>query len=97
MEREWRLVLAPLIILNSGPSLSAALPLSKSRTSLILVDQVIVTLAASVITFSELDILTKTLQSETDMGLLGRLRWKSKETTSGTSFRGLNGASHRFH
>jgi len=48
---------------------------SRSRTSLILVDQVIVTLAACVTTFSELDALTKTLESEAGMGVLDRIRW----------------------
>jgi hypothetical protein len=52
---------------------------SRSRTSLILVDQVIVTLAACVTTFSELDSFAQSLQSESEMGVLDRLRWLSKE------------------
>ncbi|KAI0104326.1 Rho GTPase activation protein [Nemania sp. FL0031] len=52
----------------------------RSRTSLILVDQVITTLAACVTTFSELDTFTEALQSESDLHLLDRLRWVSKES-----------------
>ncbi|KAI1353081.1 Rho GTPase activation protein [Xylaria sp. FL0043] len=52
----------------------------RSRTSLILVDQVIATLAACVTTFSELDTFTEALQSESDLNLLDRLRWVSKES-----------------
>ncbi|KAI0144646.1 Rho GTPase activation protein [Xylariaceae sp. FL1272] len=51
----------------------------RSRTSLILVDQVIATLAACVTTFSELDIFTEALQSDHDLGILDRLRWVAKE------------------
>jgi len=53
---------------------------SRSRTSLILVDQVIVTLAACITTFTELDALTKTLDSEAGMGVLDRLRWLMKDS-----------------
>lgn len=52
----------------------------RSRTSLILVDQVITTLAACVTTFSELDTFAEALQSESDLNLLDRLRWVSKES-----------------
>jgi len=52
---------------------------SRSRTSLILVDQVIITLAACVTTFSELDSFARSLQSDADMGVLDRFRWMSKE------------------
>ncbi|KAI0972498.1 Rho GTPase activation protein [Xylaria arbuscula] len=52
----------------------------RSRTSLILVDQVITTLAACVATFSELDTFTEALQSESDLKILDRLRWVSKES-----------------
>ena len=52
---------------------------TKSRTSLILVDQVLVTLAACVTTFSELDTFAKDLQSDHTMGILNRLRWASKD------------------
>ncbi|KAH6874727.1 hypothetical protein B0T10DRAFT_585904 [Thelonectria olida] len=52
---------------------------SRSRTSLIMVDQVVATLAATVSTFSELDTLATALQVESEMNLLDRLRWASKE------------------
>ncbi|KAI8953885.1 Rho GTPase activation protein [Xylaria longipes] len=52
----------------------------RSRTSLILVDQVITTLAACVTTLSELDTFTEALQSESDLNLLDRLRCVSKES-----------------
>ncbi|KAI0427155.1 Rho GTPase activation protein [Xylaria sp. FL1042] len=48
---------------------------SRSRTSLIMVDQVIATLATCVTTFSELDSFAKALKSESDLGLLDRVRW----------------------
>ncbi|TLD26935.1 hypothetical protein PspLS_05195 [Pyricularia sp. CBS 133598] len=51
----------------------------RSRTSLIMVDHVVVTLAACVTTFSELDALAASLQSDVEMSMLDRLRWVSKE------------------
>ncbi|KAI3339472.1 hypothetical protein F4824DRAFT_498161 [Ustulina deusta] len=48
---------------------------SSSRASLILVDQVIATLAPCGATFSELDTLADTLKSNYDLGVLDRLRW----------------------
>jgi hypothetical protein len=52
---------------------------SKSRTALILVDQVVATLAATVTTFSELDVFVETLDSDEKMGLMDRVRWLTKE------------------
>lgn len=52
---------------------------SASRTSLILVDQVIATLAATVTTISELEVFVDALASDEDMGLMDRFRWLSKE------------------
>lgn len=52
---------------------------NKSRTSLIMVDQVVATVASCVTTFSELDAFAVTLESEIDMGILDRLRWSSKD------------------
>jgi hypothetical protein len=52
---------------------------SRSRSSLILVEQVVTTLAATVTTFSELDVFVETLESDERMGLMDRLRWVSKE------------------
>ena len=51
----------------------------KSRTSLIMVDQVVATLAACVTTFSDLDTFVEGLQNESEMKILDRLRWFSKE------------------
>ncbi|KAI3325590.1 Rho GTPase activation protein [Xylariaceae sp. AK1471] len=52
----------------------------RSRTSLILVNQVITTLATCVTTFSELDTFTEALKSESDLNILDRLRWVAKES-----------------
>ena len=52
---------------------------STSRTSLILVDQVVATLVATVTTFSELDVFVETLDSDEKMGLMDRVRWLTKE------------------
>ncbi|KAF4437105.1 RhoGAP domain-containing protein [Fusarium austroafricanum] len=50
---------------------------SRSRTSLIMVEQVVATLAACVTTFSELDTFATALENETSF--LDRLRWASKD------------------
>ncbi|KAK3313232.1 Rho GTPase activation protein [Apodospora peruviana] len=52
---------------------------TRSRTSLILVDQVVVTLAACVTTFSELDAFAHELKSETEVKVLDRFRWASND------------------
>jgi hypothetical protein len=52
---------------------------ARSRTSLILVDQVITTLATCVSTFSELDTFTEALKSDSDLNILDRLRWVAKD------------------
>lgn len=59
--------------------LGAASP-SKSRASLILVEQVIVTLTDCVTTFSELEDALGTSRSDTEMGTLDRVRWAMKES-----------------
>ncbi|KAM7213446.1 RhoGAP domain containing protein [Rhypophila decipiens] len=69
-----RYVLSQLQLFFTGQSRT-----TRSRTSLILVDQVVVTLAACVTTFSDLDVFAENLQSEVKMGILDRLRWSSKE------------------
>lgn len=48
---------------------------TRSRTSLILVDQVVTTLAATVATFSELDLFVETLDGDEKMGLMDKVRW----------------------
>ncbi|KAG8670537.1 GTPase activating protein (GAP) for Rho1p [Fusarium poae] len=63
------LVTLQLFILNPRQA-------SRSRTSLIMVEQVVATLAACVTTFSELDTFVTVL--ENDVGILDRLRWASK-------------------
>ena len=50
---------------------------SKSRASLILVEQVIVTLTECVITFSELE---DVLGTSKDMGVLDRIKWAMRES-----------------
>ena len=52
---------------------------SSSRTSLILVEQVVATLAATVTTFSALDVFVETLDSDENLGLMDRVRWLMKE------------------
>lgn len=56
---------------------------SRARTSLILVDQVVATLAGAVTTFSELDVFVEVLDSDEKMGLIDRLRWVSKAKALG--------------
>jgi len=51
---------------------------NRARASLILVDQVVVTLSACVSTFSELDVIVGTLVSDEKLGLMDRLRWATK-------------------
>ena len=53
---------------------------SNSRTSLILVEQVIVTLAECVTTFSELEDVLGTTQLESDLHILDRVKWAMKES-----------------
>lgn len=53
---------------------------SKSRASLILVEQVIVTLTESVTTFSELEDALDTSKIDAEMGALDRVRWAMKES-----------------
>ncbi|KAJ3549850.1 hypothetical protein NM208_g282 [Fusarium decemcellulare] len=52
---------------------------ARSRTSLIMVEQVVATLAACVTTFSELDTFATALQTDADIKILDRLRWASKD------------------
>jgi len=54
---------------------------NQQRTSLILVDQVVITLSACVATFSELDVFIGTLDSDNNLGILDRIRWASKTST----------------
>lgn len=53
----------------------------RQRTSLILVEQVVITLSACVSTFSELDVFVDTLNTDQSMGLLDRIRWATKAST----------------
>ncbi|KAI1349788.1 Rho GTPase activation protein [Xylaria sp. FL0043] len=53
---------------------------SRSRTSLIMVDQVIASLATCVTTFSELDSFAKVLEFVSDWAVLDRLRWVAVES-----------------
>ena len=55
--------------------------IARQRTSLILVEQVVITLSACVATFSELDVFIGTLASDTNLGLMDRIRWAAKTTT----------------
>ncbi|KAF7513794.1 hypothetical protein GJ744_007845 [Endocarpon pusillum] len=51
---------------------------NRARASLILVDQVVVTLSACVSIFSELDVIVGALVSDEKLGLMDRLRWATK-------------------
>ncbi|KAG9239586.1 Rho GTPase activation protein [Amylocarpus encephaloides] len=53
----------------------------RQRTSLILVEQVVITLSACVATFSELDVFVESLNSDNKLGLMDRIRWVTKATT----------------
>jgi hypothetical protein len=53
----------------------------RNRTSLILVEQIVITLSACVTTFSDLDVFVETLGTDAKMGLLDRLRWATKTST----------------
>jgi hypothetical protein len=53
----------------------------RQRTSLILVEQVVITLSACVTTFSELDVFVESLNSDNKVGLMDRIRWATKATT----------------
>ncbi|KAG9236826.1 hypothetical protein BJ875DRAFT_438997 [Amylocarpus encephaloides] len=54
---------------------------SRQRTSLILVNQVVVTLSACVTTFSELDVFVGLLDSEDNLGIFDSIWWISKAST----------------
>jgi len=54
---------------------------NRQRTSLILVEQVVITLSACVSTFSELDVFVETLSTDHAMQLLDRIRWATKAST----------------
>ena len=56
---------------------------SRARTSLILVDQVVTSLAAAVTTFSELGVFVAALDSDEKMGLIDRFRRVSKARALG--------------
>jgi hypothetical protein len=53
----------------------------RQRTSLILVEQIVITLSACVATFSELDVFVGTLDSDALLGLMDRIRWATKTST----------------
>ena len=55
--------------------------INRQRTSLILVEQVVITLSACVATFSELDVFIGTLDNDNQMGLMDRIRWATKTST----------------
>ena len=59
--------------------------LVRMRTSLILVDQVLITLSAIVTTLSELDVFVKTLGSDDKLKFLERVKWTAKKGSAGDS------------
>jgi hypothetical protein len=54
--------------------------INRERASLILVDEVVVTLTACVMTFSDLHGCMKGLEADQKFGLLDSIRWASKAT-----------------
>lgn len=54
----------------------------QSRASWILVEQIIVVLANSVLTFSELDVFVGSLKSDLTLGVWDRVRWSTKASTA---------------
>ncbi|KAL2072073.1 hypothetical protein VTL71DRAFT_11416 [Oculimacula yallundae] len=54
---------------------------TRERTSLILVDQIVITLSACVRTFSDIDVFVETLGSDESLGLMNRVRWATKAPT----------------
>jgi hypothetical protein len=60
-----------LLLLNHGK-------IDERRSSMILVDEVVVTLTACVMTFSELDSCVEELESNESLGIHGSVRWASK-------------------
>jgi hypothetical protein len=69
-------VLSQLQLMLMGKS-----QVDRNRTSLILVEQIVITLSACVTTFSDLDVFVETLGTDATMGLLDRLRWATKTST----------------
>jgi hypothetical protein len=55
--------------------------LDRQRASLILVDQVVITLSACVATFSELNVFVRALDSDNKLRLIDRIWWATKTTT----------------
>jgi hypothetical protein len=54
---------------------------NSQRTSLILVDQIVVVLSGCVSIFSDLDVFVEALGIDNSLGLLDRFRWASKSST----------------
>jgi hypothetical protein len=71
-----RTVLSQLQLMLIGKS-----QVGRNRTSLILVEQIVITLSACVTTFSDLDVFVESLGTDANMGLLDRLRWVTKTST----------------
>jgi hypothetical protein len=71
-----RTVLSQLQLMLLGQS-----QVNRHRTSLIMVEQIVITLSACVTTFSDLDVFVETLANDAKMGLLDRVRWATKTST----------------
>lgn len=68
-----RTVLCQLQLMLLGQS-----QVSSHRTSLIMVDQIVITLSACVTTFSDLNIFAESLGTNSKMGFLDRMRWATE-------------------
>lgn len=62
---------------------------AKSRASLILVDQVLVTLSECVMTFSKLEALLGSSQDDAEWKILNRVKWALEESSISNIFRRL--------
>lgn len=69
------------VLLQLQMLLLGRVKVDRERTSLILVDQIVITLSACVATFSELDVFLGSLASDAKLGIMDRIRWGTKTST----------------
>jgi hypothetical protein len=69
------------VLLQLQMMLLGRINVNQQRTSLILVDQIVITLSACVSSFSDLDVFIEALGSDESLGLLDRMWWATKAST----------------
>ena len=69
------------VLLQLQMMLLGRININRQRTSLILVDQIVITLSACVSSFSDLDVFIEALGSDESLGLLDCMRWATKAST----------------